>query len=190
MGLNLKIKRKYFALYIGCCTGLVFGLGKIVEYQENSISIFYSMIAGTLIGLLVGFISYSFVDFFMRWKIYDEPPPLPLPNDETLLKVVAASHNRYFSDCGWLYLTNKNLYFRINKSLYFPHQWKKYEKKEITIPLEDVIDTKLFSMGIFQLGIKIKKDNGKNEIFRTENEEEWRESILDIITKNKMGVST
>jgi len=45
-------------------------------------------------------------------------------------------------------------------------------------------------MGIFQIGIKIKKGTGKNENFRIENEEEWRDSILDIISKNKMEVSS
>ena len=186
MSLNFRIKRKYFALYIGCCTGIIFGMGLIAESQGTLTDI----IKGIILGILAGYLIFKFADVFLNWKIIDEAPPLPLPDDETLLKVIAANRRLYFPNAGWLYLTNKKLYFRINKKLYFPHKWKKFEKKEITIPLEDVIDVKLFSMGIFQIGIKIKKGTGKNENFRIENEEEWRDSILDIISKNKMEVSS
>ena len=100
---------------------------------------------------------FKFADVFLNWKIIDEAPPLPLPDDETLLKVIAANRRLYFPNAGWLYLTNKKLYFRINKKLYFPHKWKKFEKKEITKLLEEASErTKLYILLMLNCGMTQK----------------------------------
>lgn len=125
MSLNLRIKRENFALYIGCCTSIVFSMGIIAESQE----ILTGIIKGLLVGILAGYLIFKFAGVFINWRIIDEAPPLPLPSDEFFLKVDAASRKRYFSDAGWLYLTSKKLYFRINKNCYFRTSWKNIEKK-------------------------------------------------------------
>jgi hypothetical protein len=189
MSLNLRVKRaENVVFYISFCLGLVAGMGIVVESQ----GIFIGLIVGILMGILLGFVNSKMAGAILKpiLKTIDKAPPLPLSSDEILLRKDVANRKLYFPDGGWLYLTNKRLYFCTN--------WTNIKKKEITILLKDIIDVELFSrgfltggiIGLFKaIGIKIKKNNGKNEIFAIVNEEEWRNSILDTISKNKSEVS-
>ena len=180
MTLDLRVKKiENVVFYISLCLSVLM----LVASQGIPIG----LIVGIPLGILVGFLNAKLAGAILKpiAKTVDKAPPLLLSSDEVLLKEGIGNHNLYFSDGGWLYLTNKKLFFRSN--------WINIKKKEIHIPLEDIIDVELFSrgfltggiMGLFNtIGIKIKKSNGKSEIFRMKKEEEWRNSILDIISKN------
>lgn len=149
-------------------TGIPFGL-----FMGLFWSFLYGSRSGVVMGIMAGVLFGAAMSAFAGYQKKRFEMDRPALAGEDLVKEGGANHFRNIEAVGgWIYLTDKRLFFRSHSM--------NVQRHELSIPLQKISEAKpCMTFGIIPNGLKIKTIDGETEKFVVEDRNEWAKKILE-----------
>ncbi len=150
-------------------TGIPFGLVMGLFW-----SFLYGSTSGIVMGSIAGVLFGAMMSVFSRYQKKKFEMERPSFAGEDLVKEGGANHFRNIEAVGgWIYLTDKRLFFRSHSI--------NVQRHELSIPLEKISEAKpCRTLGIIPNGLEIMTTDGDKEKFVVDDRKEWSRKILEM----------
>ncbi len=174
-------------LLVGIATTISFAFKSIVAWvtgeQETTDEILRSVFASLLAGLVVGLLLSWFTDKYLVFSLFAKAANFDLDNKEDIvLKKQANSLTNSVGIGGHLCLTDKRLIFKSYCSENNYYEW--------TINLAEIAGVEKFkTLGLVNNGIKIISNERIVSKFVVDKQKQWIQSINNIKTAYSIGIA-
>ena len=175
-------------LIVGIVTTIFFVFKSVIAWvtgeQETTDEILKSVFASLLAGIVSGLLFGWFTDKYIVFSLFAKGANFDLDDNETILLKKQA--NRLTNSAGiggHLCLTNKKLIFKSYSSDANNHEW--------TLNLSDISGVEKFrTLGLVNNGIKIITKEKIVERFVVDKQNQWLQSINQIKTAYNIGFAS